>query len=256
MIKISIVTITYNAASVLSRTLESVFAQDYAEVEHFIVDGKSKDETVAIANHYSQRVSVGHPSWKVDVKSEPDKGLYDAMNKGLQKATGDYIVFLNAGDCFPNANTLITVAEQAQCNPKPAVVYGDTDVMDDEGNFLFHRRLSPPEHLTWRSFKHGMLVCHQAFYARVDIAQRIPYDLQYRYSADVDWCIKIMKEAERMKLPLANTHTVLANYLQEGQTTLHHRDSLKERFHVMCKHYGWFTTVGMHFWFVLRKVFK
>jgi hypothetical protein len=101
-----------------------------------------------------------------------------------------------------------------------------------------------------------MLVCHQAFYALTAIAKDIPYDLRYRYSADVDWCIKVMKEAERRDLPLVNTHTVVANYLEEGQTTIHHRASLKERFDVMRRHYGLISTVFMHLWFAIRQVFK
>jgi hypothetical protein len=98
-----------------------------------------------------------------------------------------------------------------------------------------------------------MLVCHQAFYARADIAGSVPYDRRYRYSADVDWCIRVMKEAEKRRLPLKNAEAVVADYLEEGQTTLHHRDSLKERFDVMRRHYGLFSTVVMHIWFVFRR---
>ena len=99
-----------------------------------------------------------------------------------------------------------------------------------------------------------MLVCHQAFYARLDIARTIPYDLQYRHSADVDWCIRVMKEAARQQLPLANAHAILANFEEGGNTTQNHRASLKERFRVMARHYGLFTTIMLHFWFVIRKI--
>ena len=99
-----------------------------------------------------------------------------------------------------------------------------------------------------------MLVCHQAFYAQLDIARPIEYDLQYRHSADVDWCIRVMKEAERQQLPLVNTHTVLADFEDGGNTTQNHRASLLERYRVMVTHYGLLQATAMHAWFVVRAV--
>ena len=139
---------------------------------------------------------------------------------------------------------------------RPAVLFGDTDIIDGKGNFLCHRRLTPPARLTWRSFRYGMLVCHQAFYARTDIARSLPYDTAYRYSADVDWCIRVMKEGERRGLLLRNIHAVVADYVQEGQTTLHHKESLRERFDVMRRHYGLLQTVLLHAWFAVRSLVR
>ncbi|OWP33518.1 glycosyl transferase [Prevotella intermedia] len=259
MITFSVITITYNAADVLQPTLDSVLMQDFPTVEHIIVDGASTDNTVTIAEAYKEMSDSAENEHIVRIYSEPDKGLYDAMNKGLVRAKGDYVVFLNAGDRFPTADTLEKVALAAEVGDGeecPAVVYGNTDIIDEKGNFLYHRRLQPPEKLTWRSFRDGMLVCHQAFYARLDIARKTPFDTHYRYSADVDWCIKIMREGERKGLLLRNVHAVIANYMEEGQTTLHHRASLRERFQVMCKHYGVFPTLAKHIWFVVRKLIK
>lgn len=247
--KISIITVTYNAASVLKRTLDSVKAQSWQQIEHLIIDGASKDETVSMAETYKAQCP-----YEVVILSEPDKGLYDAMNKGLRLATGDYLVFLNAGDTLHAADTLETIVRSAQ--PLPGVLYGDTAITDEQGKFLHLRRLRPPKKLTWKSFRQGMLVCHQAFYALTDIAKNLPYDPRYRYSADVDWCIRVMKEAQKRQLPLVNTQAILADYQEEGQTTIHHRDSLKERFDVMRRHYGLFTTVIMHVWFVFRQLIK
>ena len=259
MITFSVVTITYNAAAVLRPTLDSVMMQDYPNVEHLIIDGASTDETLAIAKAYQKQSDEAENGHVVKIQSEPDKGLYDAMNKGLRLATGDYIVFMNAGDRFPEADTLDKVmlaAVVGDGEERPAVLFGNTDIIDDKGNFLYHRRLSPPERLTWRSFRYGMVVCHQAFYARTDIARSLPYDTTFRYSADVDWCIRVMKEGERQHLLLRNIHAVVANYMEEGQTTIHHKDSLKERFEVMRRHYGLFTTVLLHAWFAVRKLLK
>lgn len=250
--KISVVTITYNAEAVLQRTLDSVLSQSYPYVEHLIIDGASKDGTLALAEQYREESTEKAASHEVVIQSEPDHGIYDAMNKGLQKATGDYVLFLNAGDTLPATDTLELVMDKA--GDGVGVLYGHTDVVDGEGNFLYHRRLQPPERLSWRSFRQGMLVCHQAFYARTEIAQNNPYDLQYRFSADVDWCIRVMKEAERRGLQLVNLHTVVANYLEEGATTKNHKASLRERYLVMQRHYGVVQTFLLHCWFVVRAV--
>ena len=260
MTKFSIITITYNAEAFLPRTVESVLSQHYRDIEHIIIDGASTDSTISVAQDYMQRSYAAQNGHEVRIVSEPDNGLYDAMNKGLRQASGDYICFLNAGDFFPNANVLDTIVSRSLTGKSrqqlPAVIYGDTDIVDNDGNFLRHRRLAPPRNLTWRSFRKGMLVCHQAFYARLDIARTVPYDTRYRYSADVDWCIRVMKEAERMGAGLAYVDSVVVNYTQEGQTTKHHWDSLKERYRVMQCHYGAFTTALMHAWFAVRAVVK
>ena len=101
-----------------------------------------------------------------------------------------------------------------------------------------------------------MLVCHQAFYVRTDIARQNEYDLQYRHSADVDWCIRVMKQAEEMGLAFVNTHAVLADFMEGGNTTQNHRASLKERYQVMCRHYGRLQTFFLHIWFVIRSIIK
>ena len=256
---ITYITITYNAAQVLQRTLDSVLQQDYPDIVHLIIDGASTDGTLQLVDDYIQRSNAAENGHRIQVASEPDHGIYDAMNKGLRSLDGDYVCFLNAGDFLPSSDTVSKIVAAAlgpngdspQCD-LPAVLYGDTDIVDGEGRFLHHRRLAPPENLTWKSFRQGMLVCHQAFYARTDFAIATPYDQRYRYSADVDWCIRIMKAAAKENVPLQNLHMVVANYTQEGQTTLHHRESLIERFKVMGRHYGWLSTIAMHFWFVIR----
>ena len=242
--RITIITVTYQAAAVLQRTLDSVSRQTCQDIEHLIIDGASKDDTVKMAKAYQEKVP-----YPVIIQSEPDHGLYDAMNKGLHKATGDYLVFLNAGDTLHADDTLSTLNS-------PAVIYGDTAIVDGEGKFLHLRRLRPPKRLTWRSFKQGMLVCHQAFYVRTDIAQQEDYDLRYRHSADVDWCIRVMKRAEEMRLPLVNANTILADFMEGGNTTQNHRASLKERYQVMCHHYGKASTIVMHAWFLVRQLFR
>ena len=261
MIRFTVVTITYNAEAVLQRTLDSVFAQTYKGVEHLIIDGASKDRTLALVEAYKQKSDESETEHKVIIQSEPDHGIYDAMNKGLTQASGDYIVFMNAGDCFPQADTLEQVVHRCKLTELPTaelpgVLYGNTDVVDGDGHYLHPRRLQPPAKLTWRSFRLGMLVCHQAFYARTDIAKNLQYDTRYRFSADVDWCIRVMRETERMGLPLYNIGIVVANYLDEGATTKNHKASLRERYLVMQRHYGVVQTFLLHCWFVVRAIVR
>jgi len=252
---ITVITCTYNAAATVERTLDSVASQTYPRVEHLLVDGCSTDGTFARIQRYVER---GLP-YSIRVVREPDGGLYDAMNKGIRQATGDYIVFLNAGDAFHAPDTLNRVAVSLEWGrgvfSSTAIAYGETDIVDAAGRFVRHRRLTAPERLTWRSFREGMRVCHQSFYVRRDLAVATPFDLRYRYSADFDWCVRLLKYVERRRLPVANTHAVLTDYLQEGMTTRNHRASLLERWQVMCRHYGWGMTALMHLWFCVRALY-
>ena len=259
MIKFTIVTCTYNAEAVLQRTLDSVMKQTYCNIEHLIIDGVSKDKTLTMVKAYQHKNDVGESAHEILVFSEPDKGLYDAMNKGIDRATGDYLIFLNAGDVFSSEDTLEFVegcVGEGEGEELPGVLYGDTDIVNMDGHFLRHRRLTPPKRLSWRSFMWGMLVCHQSFYARADIAKGIHYNLGYRFSADVDWCIRIMRESARRHLPLRNVNAVITNYLDGGMSVQNHKASLKERFQVMRSHYGLLTTLFVHAWFAVRSVVK
>lgn len=241
--KFSIITITFNAASVIEPTLKSVLEQSYTNYEYLLIDGGSSDETVEKAK--SSGIKFAH------IISERDNGLYDAMNKGIALATGDYLCFLNAGDAFHTPDTLQGIVNAiAGENELPHVLYGETAEVDENRNFVRMRRLQAPEKLNWLSFKNGMLVCHQAFYARRDIVPM--YDLKYRLSSDVDWCIKVMKKSEK----LINVNMTVVDYLQNGLSLQHHRASLIERFKVMSKHYGLLSTIAHHLWFIVRSVIK
>ena len=257
MIKISVVTCTYNASPVLKRTLDSIYNQCYTNIEHIIVDGKSKDETLSIVEDYKKQIDNDGCRYKLVVVSEPDKGLYDAMNKAIDLASGDFLVYLNAGDIFHDQKTLETVARVVEeAKSDVGVVYGETNIVDYNGCFIKKRHHSAPEKLSWKSFKHGMLVCHQSFYANVSIAKNVFYDLNNIFSADVDWCIRIMKYAEKKNMLLVNTHAVLTDFLDGGLTTSNHKNSLIERFDVMRRHYGLLVTTFMHVVFVFRCIFK
>ena len=235
----SIITVVYNGADTIGPTIESVNAQSFRDFEHIVVDGLSKDGTCDLVR------KLANPT-NLLLQSEPDKGIYDAMNKGLRLASGDYVLYLNAGDRLHDAETLATVARLIKENNFPGVVYGQTDIVDAEGKRIASRHLTAPETLTADSFKNGMLVCHQAFYALRSITE--PYNLDYRFSADFDWCIRVLKRSQ------SNVYAgcVLADYLSEGATTNNRMTSLRERAAIMAKYYGFFPTLLRHIGFALR----
>ena len=145
--KFSIITVTYNAGKVLEDTIRSIASQTYQNVEYLIVDGASKDNTLQIAEKHKEHIH--------HIVSEPDKGLYDAMNKGIRMATGDYVCFLNAGDKLHEESTLQQIVHSLKGqNELPDVIYGETAIVDEKGNFLRMRRLETPEKLNWKITKY------------------------------------------------------------------------------------------------------
>ncbi len=236
----SVITVCYNAEDCIERSLKSVAEQTYQNIEYLVIDGASKDRSLELVSQITPNAKV---------VSEPDTGIYDAMNKAIDLATGDYLCFINAGDSFASPTTLQEIAEEVNRKHEqvPDIIYGDTELIDENNNSLGLRRLRPPKHLSWKSFKNGMLVCHQSFYPKRELCPK--YDLTYRFSADVDWCIRIMKRANTFCF----INKPLSHYLNEGTTTKNHRASLIERFHIMRKHYGLLTTLIQHLKFIFRK---
>lgn len=229
----SIVTITYNAAPLLPVTAQSILHQSFTDYEWVVIDGASTDGTAQIA--------AGVPIAAKTVVSEPDRGLYDAMNKGLHAAKGDYVIFLNAGDAFPLPDTLQRYADAISSAPQPpGIVYGQTQIVDGNRRYIGERHFRAPERLSFKSFAKGMTVCHQAMAVRRDMAP--DYDLRYRFSADYDWVCRILHVSPLNVYIPAYT----AAYLQEGLTTANRRKSLKERFRIMCRHYGVLPTLLRH----------
>lgn len=237
----SVITITYNAADLLPPTAQSIATQSFGYYEWIVVDGASSDSTVDVASQA--------PIAAKTIISEPDRGLYDAMNKGLHAARGEYVIFLNAGDAFPLPDTLRRYADAIAAAPrKPGIVYGQTQIVDHSRRYVGERHLRAPKTLTFKSFAQGMTVCHQAMAVRRDLAP--DYDLHYRFSADYDWVCRILQASPLNVYIPAYT----AAYLREGLTTKNHRKSLIERFRIMCRHYGTLPTLLRHIKFALRSL--
>ena len=178
----SIITVTYNAAETLTATLASVKEQSCKLYEYIVMDGVSKDNTVELANN------ANIPNARII--SSPDKGLYDAMNNAIDIATGEYLIFLNAGDAFHSPDTLQKIADVIMNHDFPGIVYGQTQLVNTKRQRIGDRHLTAPEESTLKSFAEGMLVCHQAFIALRRITGH--YDLRYRFSADYEWCIRCL----------------------------------------------------------------
>jgi glycosyltransferase involved in cell wall biosynthesis len=228
--KLSVITIVYNNVKDIERSLRSVIDQTYQNIEYIVIDGASTDGTKQIIEKYSPSITT--------FISEPDKGIYDAMNKGLALATGDYVLFMNSGD---EIYSLDTVAKVFESSPTAAdIYYGETEMYNDQWESLGQRRHQAPEKFSWKSFKYGMSISHQAIYIKRSLTT--PYDLLYKYSSDIDWIIKAAKKAGH----IVNTKMYVAKYLVGGISKQKHLDSLKERFHIFSKHYGLIPNLVNH----------
>lgn len=226
---LSVITVVYNNAADIERTMLSVLNQTYSGIEYIIVDGGSTDGTLQVIEKYKDRIAK--------LISEKDKGIYDAMNKGLAIATGDYVLFMNSADEFFSADTVTNVFATAR---DADIYYGETEMIDQQGNSLGKRRHAAPENFTWRSFKYGMSVSHQAIYIKRSLAE--PYDSQYQLSADIDWILRAAKKAKS----IVNVRQYVAKYRVGGMSKLKHRQSLAERFDIMKRHYGLVPTLFSH----------
>jgi len=238
---ITVITITYNAAATLRPTMESVARQTFGDFEYLLIDGASTDDTLKITRDF--------PIPQLRIFSEPDHGLYNAMNKGLRLASGEYVIFLNAGDSFAGPDILRHYADAIESSStRPGMVYGQTLIVDSHRRPLGERHLRAPERLTFKSFANGMEVCHQAMCVRRDLAP--DFDEKYRFSADYDWSVKVLRQS-----PLnVYINDYVAHYLSEGVTTANHKASLIERFCIMCRHYGVLPTVFRHAGFAIREL--
>lgn len=166
---ISIITVSYNAENTLENTIQSIINQTYPNIEYIIIDGGSKDKTIDIIKKYEHKISY----WV----SEPDKGIYNAMNKGIQKASGDWINFMNAGDTFYDSTTISKIKFEQINNSRYRIVYGDT--IKKKNNKTFYLRASNILHI-----KRSIICCHQSLFVSLIDKSQIAFDEKYKISAD------------------------------------------------------------------------
>jgi glycosyltransferase involved in cell wall biosynthesis len=207
--------------------------QTYKEIEYIVIDGASKDNTLQVIKENQDIINL----WI----SEPDNGLYFAMNKGLELASGDYLIYINAGDMFYMPDTL----EKVFANHKDDVdiYYGDTMILAQNQKEIGSRRLSPPKQLSKNSFRWGMTVCHQSILIKRTIAPK--YDTSYRITADYDWVLTAIEGAKK----IVNTNIYISKFLSGGLSSQHVVKANKERYKIMCKHYG--TPIALWYNFLM-----
>lgn len=219
--RVSIITVVYNNEADIRYTLDSVAKQTYADKEYIVIDGGSTDGTLPLIERYGNAITR--------LVSEPDRGIYDAMNKGLALARGEYVLFLNSGDEFFDEGTLAHIFTRTD---NADIYYGETKLVDSHRKIIGDRRHAAPATFNWKSFKYGMNICHQAIYVKRAIAE--PYDLQYQLSADIDWVIRAAKKAST----IVNVDAYVAKYLVGGVSQKRLRQSLKERYRILSTYYG------------------
>lgn len=183
MDKITVVTVTYNAEKDIEFTMRSVLDQDYFDMEYLIIDGKSVDNTVEIA----KSVKSEYPQRHCCVISEKDKGIYDAMNKAAKLATGDWIIFMNAGDCFYQEDCISSMFSDS-ISDSVSAVYGDTErFMGDWSRVVKAHPLKEIANSILLPF------CHQSVFVRSGIMKELLFDTTYRQAADYDFFVRCYK---------------------------------------------------------------
>lgn len=218
--KISIIMVTYNSDKTLEQALQSVVNQEYLEKELIIIDGKSTDLTVPIIKNYESYVTY----WN----SEPDGGVYDAMNKGLQKATGDIIAFLNSDDWYENG-ALERVNMYFQSD--------EIDILAGKANCVLNNRIYQ-DRQTWPKSEEihiQMIYYHQGMFVRKEIFEQIGnFNLNYKITADYDWTLRAFQAGCNIKM----VEDVFVNYRCDGLSAVQRYKGLKEQREIACLHAG------------------
>lgn len=239
----SIITVCYQALEPLQRTVAAVAAQDFKDYEHIVVDGASGDGTA----EWLAGLDDPHIRWI----SEPDRGLYDAMNKGQALARGTYLWFVNAGDLPEGPSILSALADTAV--DLPDVLYGEVLLVAPDGEVLGTRSACTtqvmPATLHWRDLRYGMKVSHQGILPQRRLAP--PYRID-NLCADIDWMIVCLKRAGVVR----QTGLLLARFETGGLSRQRHRRSLRDRYAVLREHFGTLPNLWHHGVIVCRALWQ
>ncbi len=238
-VTLSIITVTYNAEKYVEQTIKSVLNQTFKDLEYLIVDGESTDRTLEIIGRYQDKID--------QMISDKDSGVYDAMNKGLQMAHGEYILFLNAGDELSKPTVFEEIFDSKQ---KADIYYGETNILNKDRKVigtrteLTSRKL--PGQLTKKDFLNGQVVSHQSFIPKRSLAT--PYNLKYQCSADIDWMLQIISRSKK----IVNVNQPISNYLQGGISDTQLGRCWRERFMILMKYFDPLAVILAHFRFFAR----
>ena len=180
-LKISLITVAFNAENTIERCIQSVIRQTFKNVEYIIIDGFSTDRTIQIIDQYKEYINI--------FLSEPDEGIYDAMNKGIKLATGDIIGMLNADDFFKDNSILNTIAKTFKQQNTP-IIYGDLDFVNSRGKIVRKWRSAQ---YTQGIFNWGWMPPHPTFYCKRELFYTLGfYSLEYGTAADYELMLRFM----------------------------------------------------------------
>lgn len=214
--KISIVTVTYNCFNVVEETLHSVTNQDYEILEYVVIDGASKDGTLDIIKRYKDKITV--------LVSEPDHGIFDAMNKSLDYVHGDYVLFMNAGDKFVDDHVVSNIFDNYAGNDD--LIYGDMYVQNDMG-FLLRcgRDIYSHPHTTRDLVFKAQGFSHQSLFTKTEMLKMVKFNTKFRLGADYHTTWRIFKEGNH-KILYVNQPICIFDNRNGGAS--HNKDSADE----------------------------
>lgn len=214
MAKISIITVTFNCQGSIESTINSILMQDFSNFELIIIDGASTDGTLNVINKYKSRIKC--------IVSEPDNGIFDAMNKGIERATGDFILFMNSGDTFVNNHVLSLI----NFNKEYGVIYGNM-VINVRNKKL---ECKPEPFFKSKDYIKTMGICHQCIFVRTDLAKHYKFSQEFKIAADFNMIFQIWKKGYKFKY----VDVPIANYDTTGFSAQNYPKQLKE----ICRIWG------------------
>lgn len=223
---ISVITVTYNPGAELLETLESLYSQIFSDFEHIIIDGHGSDVFPEIPPQLKARLSY--------FVSEPDGGIYDAMNKGLKQASGQYVQFMNAGDVYSDSMSLEKVSIAAKTDPD--VIYGDINLVNEKGEII--TPVFYDEFNTKNLLRYGTgTVNHQAFFIKKQIAPF--FSNEYRYKGELNWYYDILEQNQELRS--VHIKFPLVNYVRLGTAHRKFKENLMEMMSIVYRRFGIFT---------------
>lgn len=235
--KVTIITVAFNAEKFIEPTIKSIIGQTYQQLEYIIIDGASKDGTVDIIKKYNDKID----NWI----SEPDKSLYDAMNKGIRISTGDYLLFMNAGDRIKESTSLEKMMDGHQFAD---LIYSKAAFVDEKNNTRpWHKATPQPDQLSSKSFMNGMVICHQCMLVKKSL---VPfYKLEpWKIASDIDWSMSLMKKVKTKHF----YDDIFCLFLEGGLSNDRRMKAVKERFRISWEHFGLVPTLVQHFKIALQ----
>ena len=240
----SIITVCYNASIHLEQTIQSILCQDYTHLEYIVIDGKSTDATATILDKYKTKIN--------HITSEPDKGIADAMNKGLKHASGDWLLFLHAGDYLLSGRTISMVLENIQKNPGYDIyafstLFGESKQWAEKQSRGFHPWINVKT-----QFQHQGAICSDRIFQKIG-----NFDTDYKIAMDYDWFLRAHRAGSRAR----TVNEAISFMRNDGISSRLDKDTLTLRLseeksihHAHC--HSWLLRAGYALWWRLYPLYK